>query len=115
MAMQEPQPFAISSRAVAMAKKKLLEVGDKAVGLRLGVKGGGCSGYTYVFDVAEKVRPEKDLSFWIDDLQVVVDRKSLEFLRGCRLDWETKLMGYGFRWENPQAKAGCGCGTSFRV
>jgi iron-sulfur cluster assembly protein len=84
-------------------------------GLRLGIKGGGCSGYYYVYDFATKIRPKKDLVFDFDGLTVVVDNRSLEFLKGAVLDWEQGLMSYGFKWKNPNAVGDCGCGQSFEV
>ncbi len=108
------RPIELTAEAIKMAKKKLAEADENALGLRIGVKGGGCSGYYYVFDVATKVR-KRDTVYDFDGLNVVVDNRSIEFLKGSTLDWETRLMGYGFKWSNPNAKAGCGCGESFTV
>lgn len=98
-----------------MAKRRLEKEEDEVVGLRLGVRGGGCSGFSYVFDTARNVREGKDRVLDFDGLTVVVDAKSLELLRGCTLDWEHKLMGYGFKWINPRATSTCGCGESFQM
>ena len=98
-----------------MAKKKVAEADEPVQGLRLGVKGGGCSGYYYVYDFAKKIRPNRDLVLEFDDLKVVVDNRSIEFLKGATLDWEQNLMSYGFKWINPNAKGDCGCGESFNV
>jgi iron-sulfur cluster assembly protein len=106
-------PIRLTPKAVEMAKQKLSEGGEGALGLRVGVRGGGCSGYAYVFDFATKVRPGRDLVFDFDGLKVVVDDRSVKFLEGSTLDWEQKLLGYGFKWVNPNATGGCGCGTSF--
>jgi iron-sulfur cluster assembly protein len=103
----------LTPRAVEMAKKKLLEAGEPAEGLRLGVKGGGCSGFYYVYELAKKVRPNRDLVFEFDGLKVVVDNRSIEYLKGSVLDWESGLMSYGFKWNNPNATGDCGCGESF--
>jgi len=112
-------PIALTPRAIEMGKKKLAEASAESpkpvLGLRVGVRGGGCSGLAYAFDVATKIREKRDLVFDFDGLTVVVDDRSVKFLEGSTLDWETRLMGYGFKWRNPQAKAGCGCGESFRV
>ena len=64
---------------------------------------------------ATKIRAEKDLVYHFDGLHVVVDQKSIEVLKGSTLDWERRLMGYGFKWINPNAKNDCGCGESFDV
>jgi len=112
----ESPPITVAPRAVEMGKKKLEEErDDEIVGIRVGVRGGGCSGLTYVFDFAKRVRPDKDLVLEFDGLTLVVDRKSLRYLAGSRLEWNDALVGNGFRWENPNAKGGCGCGISFDV
>lgn len=110
-----PPPVRLTPKAIEMAKKKLSE-GDipNALGLRLGVKGGGCSGYYYVLDYATKIRG-RDKVYDVDGLRVVVDDKSAKFLEGVTLDWEQKLMGYGFKWVNPNATGSCGCGESFSM
>tara|TARA_B100001750_G_scaffold132217_1_gene105083 strand:- start:1194 stop:1586 length:393 start_codon:yes stop_codon:yes gene_type:complete len=104
----------LTPKAVEMGKKQLAEAGEPSLGLRLGVKGGGCSGYYYVYELAKKVRG-RDKVWDFGGLRVVVDDRSLEFLQGGTLDWEQRLMGYGFKWENPNAKGDCGCGASFNV
>ena len=110
----EPQ-IVVTEKAVEMGKRKLLDADEPVMGLRLGVKGGGCSGYYYVFEYATKVRVKRDRVYDFDGLKVVVDSRSLELLRGATLDWEQRLMGYGFKWLNPNAKDDCGCGESFSV
>lgn len=109
----EGLPFQITPKAVAMAKQKVADGPEGVLGLRLGIRGGGCSGYAYVFDFATKVRPKRDRVYDFDGLKVVVDDRSVKFLEGATLEWEEKLLGYGFKWSNPQATGGCGCGASF--
>jgi iron-sulfur cluster assembly protein len=82
--------------------------------LRLGIKGGGCSGFTYVLAFDEKSRPE-DREFTIQGLNVYVDPKSLNFLAGTTLDYSDGLSGRGFVFNNPNAHRTCGCGNSFGV
>lgn len=106
-------PLVLTPKAIEMAKQKLAEVEEPIMGLRLGVKGGGCSGLAYVIDYATKIRQGRDEVFDYDGLQVVIDSRSAEHLRGTTLDWEQKLLGYGFKWVNPSAKGTCGCGESF--
>jgi iron-sulfur cluster assembly protein len=108
-------PITLTPRAIEMGKKKLAEAAPEAVGLRVGVRGGGCSGLAYVFDFATKVRPDKDRVLDFDGLAIVVDHKSIQFLEGSTLEWSDKLVGYGFKWNNPNAKSDCGCGESFTV
>jgi iron-sulfur cluster assembly protein len=83
-------------------------------GLRLGVKGGGCSGLSYVLDFDEAAKPA-DKVFTVEDLRVFVDPKSLFFLSGTVLDFSGGLNGKGFVFNNPQATKTCGCGSSFGV
>ena len=114
--VEEP-PFSLSEAAVRGAKAKLARAPEpeSVVGLRVGVAGGGCSGYRYVFDFARKVREGRDLVLDFDGLTVVVDRRSAEVLRGAVLDWEQGLLRHGFVWRNPNAAASCGCGSSFEL
>ncbi len=109
-------PITITAKAIEMAKKQLIvhahDKGLEAHGLRLGVKGGGCSGYYYVYEPATKVR-ERDVVWDFDGLVIVVDARSLSLLEGGELDWEQRLLGYGFKWRNPNATGDCGCGASF--
>jgi iron-sulfur cluster assembly accessory protein len=84
--------------------------------LRLGVRGGGCSGFSYVLDLDQDVDEKYDRTFEIEGVKVVVDRKSLLFLAGTTLDYtgDLHLVGEGgFTFINPNATKGCGCGTSF--
>ncbi|MCA9603609.1 MAG: iron-sulfur cluster assembly accessory protein [Polyangiales bacterium] len=104
----------LTPKAIEMAKKALERRGTPAAGLRLGVRGGGCSGVSYAIEFADKVRP-RDHVFEFDGLQVIVDPKSLVYLRGSVLDYEVKLMEHGFKFRNPNMKSGCGCGESFTV
>ncbi len=83
-------------------------------GLRLGVKGGGCSGLSYVLAFDEKPR-EKDRILQLNGITVYIDEKSLFYLSGTVLDFSDGLNGKGFVFNNPQATRTCGCGNSFGV
>jgi len=80
-------------------------------GLRVGVQPGGCSGYSYLLDIDE--RDEDDVVIELEGLEVYMDPKSHQMLDGLRIDYETSLLGGGFKFENPNATKSCGCGTSF--
>jgi iron-sulfur cluster assembly protein len=106
--------IAVSPKAVIKAKEALSKRGTPTALLRLGVRGGGCSGFGYVIEFAEEPGA-RDKVFEFDGLRVVVDPKSLVLLNGSTLDYETKLMGHGFKFVNPNEKTSCGCGESFTV
>jgi iron-sulfur cluster assembly accessory protein len=82
-------------------------------GLRLGIKGGGCSGLTYVLDFTE--HQDGDTIIPYDDFQVFLDRKSTIYLGGIVLDHQSGLQGRGFVFQNPHAANTCGCGESFSL
>jgi iron-sulfur cluster assembly protein len=83
-------------------------------GLRLGVKPTGCSGLSYVVEMADDIRPD-DAVFDCDGVKVVVDRKQLVYLDGTEIDYRRDGLNAGFRFSNPNEKATCGCGESFSV
>ncbi len=82
------------------------------VPVRIGVKGGGCSGFTYVFDVGAR-QARFDLAFESQGLTVLVDKKSHLYINGTVVDWSYNLSDRGLKFINPSAKGSCGCGTSF--
>lgn len=82
--------------------------------LRLSVEGGGCSGFQYRFDLADQPDAEDSVSE-MGDVRLVVDPMSLELVAGCTVDFVESLGGAAFRVDNPNAAAGCGCGSSFGV
>jgi iron-sulfur cluster assembly protein len=104
----------LTPKAIEMAKKALQKRGTPDAALRLGVRGGGCSGASYVIEFADKIRA-RDIVTDHDGLKVVVDPKSLVYLRGSVLDYEVKLMQHGFKFRNPNERSGCGCGESFGI
>ncbi len=84
-------------------------------GLRVGVKGGGCSGLSYTFAWESQARTGDEVIEGPENIKVFVDRKSLIYLNNTVLDYDTSLMSKGFVFQNPNAKSTCGCGTSFQV
>jgi iron-sulfur cluster assembly protein len=82
-------------------------------GLRVGVRGGGCSGFQY--QLAFDEQRENDEVFESHGLKLLVDRESVQFVRGSEIDYEESLQGAGFKVNNPNVVAACGCGSSFRV
>jgi iron-sulfur cluster assembly protein len=82
-------------------------------GLRVGVRGGGCSGFQY--QLAFDEQRDSDVVFESHGLKLLVDRESLQFVSGSTIDYEESLQGAGFKVNNPNVVAACGCGSSFRV
>ena len=82
-------------------------------GLRVGVKGGGCSGLSYTFAWEKQARTGDEVFEGPDGAKIYVDKKSLLFLNGTVLDYDTNLISQGFVFSNPNAKSTCGCGSSF--
>ena len=100
----------------ASAARRLTRIlsAEAGAALRVSVKGGGCSGFQYSFDI-EKDRADDDLIVERDGATVLVDPVSLEMIKGSELDFVDDLMGQSFRVKNPNAVASCGCGVSFTV
>lgn len=96
--------------------KRLMEKEQKPnLALRVGVKGGGCSGFSYQMALDEATTKPYDTVFEQDGIKVLVDAKSHLYLDGTTIDFKSSLMGGGFEFQNPLAKKTCGCGTSFNV
>ncbi len=83
--------------------------------LRVGVKGGGCSGLSYVMEFDDKIEPTDEVVEADGGLTVVIDKKSVLYLFGTELTYSDGLNGKGFQWENPNASRTCGCGESFSL
>ncbi len=103
---------ALTEKAAKQVKQLMHTQGLENVYLRMGVKGGGCSGLSYSLEFDSEVGPH-DKKFDIDGIQVVCDTKSYLYLNGTTLDYVTEGLTGGFTFSNPNAKSSCGCGTSF--
>jgi iron-sulfur cluster assembly protein len=105
----------ITAEAVKYAKKRLAARGTPEAAVRLGIRGGGCSGFNYVIEFSDDPPRAKDTVCDLDGVKFYVDKKSLIYLAGSTLDYEHTLMFQGFRFRNPQEASRCGCGHSFTV
>jgi len=105
----------ISDGAVEYAKKRLAQRGTPDAAIRLGVRGGGCSGFSYVIEFADDPPKERDLVVDAGGVKFYVDKKSFVYLAGSVLDFEKTLVFQGFKFKNPQEASKCGCGHSFQV
>jgi iron-sulfur cluster assembly protein len=83
--------------------------------LRVGVKGGGCSGFSYMLDLVQEKDAENDEELVCNDVKIVVDQKSLLYLNGTEIDFKNQGMTSGFVFKNPNATSTCGCGSSFQA
>ena len=106
----------ISDGALEHLKKVMKEegIGDGTHFLRVGVKGGGCSGLSYVMDFDTDIT-DMDEVIDLPELKVVIDKKSVLYLFGTELQYSSGLNGKGFQWVNPNASRTCGCGESFSL
>jgi iron-sulfur cluster assembly accessory protein len=107
-------PISLTPNAIAKVKGIMAQQNPAPAGLRVGVVGGGCSGFSYSlqFDTNAGMM---DKVFDMDGLKVFVDATSIMYLNGCRVDYIETLEGAGFKFENPNVKSTCGCGSSFNV
>ncbi|HSD39654.1 MAG TPA: iron-sulfur cluster assembly protein IscA [Rhodocyclaceae bacterium] len=103
----------VSTSAARHIQRSLAKRGS-GVGLRVAVKTSGCSGLAYALEFADAAQPE-DMLFESNGVTVLVDPKSLAFLDGTELDFVREGLNEGFKFNNPNAKAACGCGESFAV
>ena len=91
---------------------KQQELDASKIALRVGVKGGGCSGFSYLLDLTETIT-DPAATFEVHGVRVVIDPKSLLYLSGTEIDFKDEIMGRGFVFKNPNATSSCGCGSSF--
>ncbi len=110
----EKKALSLTPNAIAKVKEIMAQQDPVPTGLRMGVVGGGCSGFSYsmAFENAAGMM-DKVLTF--DGLKVYVDATSMMYLQGCVVDYVETLEGAGFKFENPNVKSTCGCGSSFSV
>ena len=103
----------ISDMAARKIRSLMAKQGITEGGLRVGVKGGGCSGLSYTFSWERESRMGDEVFEGPEGSKIFVDKKSYLFLKGTMLDYDTELMTKGFVFNNPNAKQTCGCGSSF--
>ena len=112
------QGVVLTAKAAEVVKRVISENPDLPEGtaLRVGAKGGGCSGFSYVLDFDKNGKTEFDLQFESHGVQVIVEKKSEFFMSGTVIDYnDENLLSAGFSFTNPKATGTCGCGTSFQV
>ena len=107
-------PVNLTPTAVAKVKEIMAQQNPVPAGLRVGVVGGGCSGFSYSMSF-ENGAGMMDKVLNVEGLQVYIDATSMMYLNGCTVDYVETLEGAGFKFENPNVKSTCGCGSSFNV
>src|SRR5436309_4487917 len=108
------QPVILTENAISKVKEIMAQQDPVPAGLRIGVVGGGCSGFSYNMSF-ENAPGMMDKVFTFDGLKVYVDATSAMYLNGCVVDYVETLEAAGFKFENPNVKSTCGCGSSFSV
>jgi iron-sulfur cluster assembly protein len=109
---QPSQVLSLTEQAVRQVKTILARENIEDHGLRVAVTSGGCSGYSYGLDFETQARPD-DIVLTIDGVKIYVDAASAHYLNGTVIDYVTGLQESGFKFNNPNVKGTCGCGTSF--
>ena len=94
-------------------KDKTDELDNEQTYLRVGVKGGGCSGFSYILDLTSNIKDNDETVSEQNGITVICDPKSLLYIDGTTIDFRDEIMGRGFVFNNPNATASCGCGSSF--
>lgn len=110
---QDEMIVRLTDRAVVAVKTFIEELGDECTGdgLRVSIKGGGCAGYQYALDFSDAL--ETDFTVVQDGVKIYIDPISAMMLEGTTIDYAMGLSGVGFKFDNPNAKKTCGCGSSF--
>ena len=111
---QETRSISMTQAAVDYVKRIRANEGKEGQALRIGVKAGGCSGFSYFLGFTTE-RRGSDTAFEYDGLTVVVDPRSLDVLAGTEIDYQRGLLGAGIQFKNPRVKKTCGCGDSFTL
>jgi iron-sulfur cluster assembly protein len=108
-------PIMLSETAAKEIKKIITEQNLPAeqTKLRVGVRGGGCSGFSYMLDLTEEPKTDNDEEMDSHGVKIIVDMKSYLYLNGVEIDFKDEVMGRGFVFKNPNATSTCGCGSSF--
>ena len=110
-------PILLTEKAANEIKKIVKDQGlpETETRLRVGVKGGGCSGFSYLLDLTEEAAGETDEQMESHGVQILIDSKSLLYLEGTEIDFKQDVIQSGFVFKNPNATSTCGCGSSFQA
>ena len=109
-----PPPVTLTEKAASRLKQMIASEGKDSLAFRISVSGGGCSGFSYKFDLANASEPG-DIASSQHGVKVLVDDMSLLYVLGAQVDYVEDLIGASFQVKNPNAQSSCGCGSSFSV
>ena len=112
--VKKTNPVTVTSNAISKVKEIMAQQNPIPAGLRVGVVGGGCSGFSYTMQF-ENAPGAMDKVFEYDGLKVFIDATSLMYMQGATVDYIESLEGAGFKFDNPNVKSTCGCGSSFNA
>jgi iron-sulfur cluster assembly protein len=110
--LAQPETLFVTERAAAVMRKQLQKRGTPQAAIRFGIRGGGCTGYSYMFQFEDGEPRKNDHVIDAFGVRVYVDPKSMLLVKGTRIDFETGMRGHGFKFENPNVEDSCGCGES---
>lgn len=102
----------VTKSAAVAIQKQLEKRGTPNAFVRFGVRGGGCTGFSYVFEFADSAPSKTDHVLDFHGISILVDPKSMIYLNGTQIDFENGIRGHGFKFNNPNVKNSCGCGES---
>ena len=108
-------PISLTASAIAKVKETMAQQNPVPAGLRVGVVGGGCSGFSYRMGFDKTFNDQSDSVFEFEGLKVFIDKQSLLYMDGSEVDYVDGLHGAGFKFNNPNTTGSCGCGSSFSV
>lgn len=107
-----PETVVVTARAAKIMRAQLERRGTPQAAIRFGIRGGGCTGYSYMFQFEDGEPRRNDRVVTAFGVRLYVDPKSMILVRGTTIDFETGIRGHGFRFENPNVNDSCGCGES---
>jgi len=108
----DPDSVTVTAAAIEEIRRQAAKLPELPKAIRVGLRGGGCSGYTYTFAWDDKEPREKDSVLTDEEVKVYVDYRSMKLLKGTILDYQRTLMNRGFKFHNPNSTGSCGCGES---
>ena len=108
----DPETVVVTQAAIEEIRRQASKLDTPPKAIRVGLRGGGCSGYTYTFEWDHAEPRPKDTVLTSDEVKVYVDYRSMKLLKGTILDYQRTLMNRGFKFHNPNSTGSCGCGES---